>query len=379
MRRRRVVLAVAVIGVLGACRDANETEVFPTGRYAQMDAAFPLTYEFNDDLTFLVWSEIGPVAPAGMYSIDGNLITFETDPLCEPSGDEQATYEWSRDGTTLNFAVQGDDNCLPRNEVLTSELRQVEDDSSRRTAEAGPVPAEMCPEGASPMAAAYDVDNGDFRWAACPPAGGLFLMAAASEDTVWVEETKETSARSTYIAMDADTGEELWRGDESRFLDEVPDDADRPVDTPPLVDGVQLDGGQQVPMTGTDAASGDPLWTQPGHLVYDDVWAVGDGAVFAGEDDYDSDDPKPPALVAYEIDSGEVRWERDSFQPPWHVMGERLLVMWNNLEVVATDDGSVLWETNYPLTTSGFPRMMGGLINSESVFVSFTSRWSGGD
>jgi hypothetical protein len=61
------------------------------------------------------------------------------------------------------------------------------------------------------------------------------------------------------------------------------------------------------------------------------------------------------------------------------VTGERLLVMWNNLEVAATDDGSVLWETNYPLTESGFPRMMGGLANSESVFVSFTSRWSGGD
>jgi hypothetical protein len=47
-----VVLAVAIIGVLGACGDANGTEVFPTGRFAQVDAAFPLTYEFNDDLTF---------------------------------------------------------------------------------------------------------------------------------------------------------------------------------------------------------------------------------------------------------------------------------------------------------------------------------------
>jgi outer membrane protein assembly factor BamB len=107
-------------------------------------------------------------------------------------------------------------------------------------------------------------------------------------------------------------------------LDQVPAGADRPVDTPPLVDGVQLDGSQQVPMTGTDAASGDTLWTQPGYLVDGDVWAVGDGAVFAGEDVYDPEDPKPPALVAYEIESGEVRWERDSQQPPWHVTGERL-------------------------------------------------------
>ena len=379
MRRRTVVLAVAIVGVLGACGDANETEVFPTGRFEQVEAAFPTTKEFNDDLTFVVWSEVGPVAPAGTYSINGNLITFETDPLCEPSGDEQATYKWAMDDTTLTFAVQGDDSCLPRNEILTSELRQVEDDSSSRTAEAGPVPAEMCPDGASPISAAYDLESGDFRWASCPPAGGLFLMAGASEDTVWVEETKETGAPSTYIALDADSGEELWRGDEARFLDAVPADADRPVETPPLVAGVQLDGGQQRPMTGTDAVDGEVFWTRPGHLVYDDVWAVSDDAVFALENDYDPEDPQPPALVAYEVESGEVRWERDGFGSPWHVTGERLLVMWNNLEVVATDDGSVLWETNYPLTESGFPRMMGGLANSESVFVSFTSRWSGGD
>ena len=53
--------------------------------------------------------------------------------------------------------------------------------------------------------------------------------------------------------------------------------------------------------------------------------------------------------------------------------------MWNNLQVLATDDGSVLWETHYPEPSSGFPRMMGGAVNSQSVFVSFTSEGSGGD
>ena len=88
-----------------------------------------------------------------------------------------------------------------------------------------------------------------------------------------------------------------------------------------------------------------------------------------------------PALVAYEVATGDVRWRRDlaEYLWPWHITGERLLVMWNNLQVAATDDGTVLWETAYPQTPTGFPRMMGGLANSDSVFVSFTSETSGGD
>lgn len=125
-------------------------------------------------------------------------------------------------------------------------------------------------------------------------------------------------------------------------------------------------------MTGTNETTGELIWTQPGRMVYDDAWAVGDGVVFAVEQ---------PALVAYEVTSGDVRWRRDltAYLWPWHVTGERLLVMWNNLQVAATGDGSVLWETSYPETSTGFPRMMGGLANSDSVFVAFTSEASGGD
>ncbi len=105
------------------------------------------------------------------------------------------------------------------------------------------------------------------------------------------------------------------------------------------------------------------------------------GAVFAVENNLVPEDPQPPALVAYEVATGDVRWHRDlaAYLWPWHVNGERLLVMWNNLQVLATDDGSLLWETHYPEPRSGFPRMMGGAVNSRSVFVSFTSEWSGGD
>jgi outer membrane protein assembly factor BamB len=150
------------------------------------------------------------------------------------------------------------------------------------------------------------------------------------------------------------------------------------VETPPLIDGVQLGGGQDEPMTGTNASSGEMLWTQPGNLVYGDVWPVGDGAVFATENETTFD------LVAYEVATGDVRWRRNLSEPlgPWHVIhDDRLLAMWNNLEVVATDDGTVRWRTEYPKPLSGpiYPRMMGGLANSKSVFVSFTSVASGGD
>jgi hypothetical protein len=256
------------------------------------------------------------------------------------------------------------------------------------SADPGPVPAAMCPAGSSPVVAAYDLETGGFRWAACAPGDGSYFLAAASDDTVWVTGGPPVTGLPTphpqYVSYDAATGEELWRDEESRFRNEVPADADRPVESPPLIDGVQLSGGQDDPMTGIDAASGQTLWTQPGHMVYDDVWAVGDDAVFAFEYEF----PQPPALAGYEVATGEVRWRRE-LPPagptapappwPWHVTGDRLLAMWTNLEVVATDDGSVRWETGYPEPTLGFPRMHGGLANSHSVFVSFTTVRSGGD
>lgn len=217
------------------------------------------------------------------------------------------------------------------------------------------------------MVASYDIETGAVRWAACEPGGGLFLMAAAAENTVWVT---RPGVQPQFVAFDAATGAELWRGDQARFDNEVPADADIPITAPPLIDGVQLSGSQEGPISGTNEATRE-MWVQPGQLVYGDVWAVGDGAVFAVDQ---------PALVAYEVTSGELRWRRDlpAYLWPWHVTGERLLVMWNNLQVAATDDGEVLWETTYP-EPPGFPRMMGGLANTDSVFVAFTSETSGGD
>jgi hypothetical protein len=40
------------------------------------------------------------------------------------------------------------------------------------------------------MVAAYDIDTGGVRWAACEPGGGLFPMAAAVQDTVWMPRSR---------------------------------------------------------------------------------------------------------------------------------------------------------------------------------------------
>lgn len=243
--------------------------------------------------------------------------------------------------------------------------------------DATPVPAEMCPTGSSPVVAAYDQETGAHQWAACAPGLGLYLVEAASADTVYVGAYDSASQQESFIAYDASSGAELWRGDRARYEGEVDPAADVVMREPPIVDGVRLGGGQDDPLTGTSSTTGAVIWTQQAFLVYDDVWAVGDGAVFAVERGTTGN-----VLAGYEISSGEPRWQTEltAYLWPWHVItDDRLLVMWTNLQVVATDDGDVLWETRYPEPPSGFPRMMGGVANDRSVFVSFTSQPSGGD
>ena len=86
-------------------------------------------------------------------------------------------------------------------------------------------------------------------------------------------------------------------------------------------------------------------------------------------------------VVGYEIATGKVRWERmmEGYLWPRYVKGDRLFVLWDNLEVVDTDDGRTVWKTGYKSPASGFPRMTGVIANDDLVFVSFTTVASGGD
>lgn len=212
----------------------------------------------------------------------------------------------------------------------------------------GPPPEEMC-TATTPIVAAYDRSNGDLRWVSCSEAGGMFIVTAASDDTVWVEEPMGAT-----LAFDAESGAEVGRSDGADPPPPIPNGADRQLTSAPTIDGVSLSGGQDDPLRGSNSATGTS-WERVGYIVYDDVWAAGDGA---------------------------VRWETDettSMGWPWHVEGQQLFVMWWNLEVRSTTDGSLVWATDYADPESGYPRMFGAVANADSVFVSFTSIASGGD
>jgi outer membrane protein assembly factor BamB len=240
-------------------------------------------------------------------------------------------------------------------------------------------PSETCAAGDELVVAAYDLVTGDRRWATCSAEASLRRnVAAATDDAVWVTVIGESGERKL-VAYGADDGAELAGGGPSKDRPAVPAVPTGP-SPGPVVDGVRIEGGQDDPTSAFDAASGKLLWSAPGSPAYDDVWAVGDSAVYVVE----RGAQVPPRLIAYELRSGEVRWEQDlesiagGYGPwPWHVSDEVLFTMWTNLALVSTDDGSIIWRTDYP--DGEFPRMTGVAVNDDTIFVAFSSVRSGGD
>jgi outer membrane protein assembly factor BamB len=239
----------------------------------------------------------------------------------------------------------------------------------------GPAPSEMCVEPEVPVIASYDVASGEHRWHVCGEAGPWYSLEAATDDTVYVGASFDF-AEPIVIALDASTGAEQWRGDRDRMNTELPENAARPVTDPPTVDGVSLAGGQDDPLVATDLAARTELWRNDDHLVYDDVWVVGDGAVYMSHQT-----GQEPVVVGYELTTGDVRWERalgdESY--PWWVDGDRVFTSWTNVSALRTDDGSVIWTTDYPRTETGFPAPRAIITNHTSAFVSFAAAFGGGD
>jgi hypothetical protein len=126
----------------------------------------------------------------------------------------------------------------------------------------------------------------------------------------------------------------------------------------------------------TDGATRAELWRNDDHLAYDDVWAVGDSAVFMNHQT-----GSEWTVVAYEVATGDVRWERSLGDEayPWWVAGEQVFSSWVNVTSMSTADGSVIWTTDYPQTETGFPAPRGVLTNDTSAFVIFASAFGAGD
>jgi hypothetical protein len=229
----------------------------------------------------------------------------------------------------------------------------------------------MCPAGQSVALAAYERRTGAFRWAACSSALPVFRNVLAITDGVVYVDVNGNEQR-TILSFNASDGSELPSGGPVASRPTLPD-LSAGSDGSTTIDGVRLTGGQKGPITATDVASSSVLWTHPGSTVYDDVWAVGDRAVFVAVEQ-----PAARQIVAYELKSGKIRWQTPAGEYPWYVEGGVLFNMWGNLRLMSTSDGSTIWQTNYRGPGSG-DRMSSVRANATSVFVSFSSAPSDGD
>lgn len=239
----------------------------------------------------------------------------------------------------------------------------------------GPAPVDMCPKREYPILAAYDIDDGTFQWVTCSSSPDMHVAVAATTDEVWVEVPYPPRT----IRIDAGTGEVLETKD-GAVSEDLPDGADTVRRDPPSTDTVRVSGGQDDPLVGSDATTGEEIWRAVGAPVYDDVWAADGDAVYVLASDASGETPNS-WIVAYDIASGAERWRLDSgvLGWPWHVANGRLFAMWFDLQVIDTSDGSRLWATSFGQPATGFPRMFGAVTNATYVFVSFTSSVAGGD
>lgn len=232
--------------------------------------------------------------------------------------------------------------------------------------------SDMCP-GEAPMVAAYDRESGEDRWQACGDPMRFNLLRSATDDVVTVSD-----AGGGVIRLDASTGERLETEDATEISADPPGDVARPSTSSANDAGVRLSGGQDDPLVAVDAAGGGELWRQPDdHLPYDDVWAVGDGAVYVLHFVGPSPTGTPAPVRAYELRTGEIRWEQPAAAYPWWVDDGQVFAIWKNLTVMSTETGEVVWATDY--SGGEFPGMRGVLANNDTVFVSFTMHYGGGD
>jgi outer membrane protein assembly factor BamB len=235
----------------------------------------------------------------------------------------------------------------------------------------------MCPEGSTPQVVAYEFDGGGVEWVACTEETGYRDLLPVTDGVVYVA-TYTAGVVGNVTALDAATGEPM-------------DDAPPRPRPRSSVEGkvspgqpARVEVGDVVVIGGQDdgvravSADGTELWSQPGVWTYDNVWAIDDGAVFAVEE--------YSRLVAYEVETGELRWsyEGDPYREglwPFYAVDGRLYTLWSNLQVRSTADGELLWRTDYPaeeMEDVGL-RMTGVDTDGTKVFVSFATEASGGD
>jgi outer membrane protein assembly factor BamB len=239
---------------------------------------------------------------------------------------------------------------------------------SRDSRAESPPPDAMCADGLVPQAAAFDVDDGSFRWASCAEGAAYRYVRAVTDDAVYVLRS-DGAGGGEVVALDPTDGSVVTDAPEPPPVEPGPPG-------PVVVDGLTVNGGQDDPVTVRDA-DGAELWSQPGVWTYDDVAAIDDGAVFAFERD-------ESRLVAYELLTGDIRWEYpgDPYAEglwPWHAADGRVFTAWDNLQVRDTGSGELLWTTSYPPSQHTVWRIAGVAADDDAVYVGFGTEASGGD
>jgi hypothetical protein len=194
--------------------------------------------------------------------------------------------------------------------------------------------------------AGIGADSREVRWRF--PATTEMQPLASSDDVVVV-----TAPDGPPVGFDIHSGARLWQADTA----------------PGGVVGVGAGGvvawgGQADPTSALDMASGAWLWSgQPGHTAYDNVWAVGDGAVFVVDGG---------RTIAYDLHSGTTRWQAKAgaglVDEPWLVAGQDLFSVGGELAALSTTNGATRWVAPIP---SERLHIQGVAANTATAFASF--------
>lgn len=311
---------------------------------------------------------IGSIVPSAKATVLSSRDGADWEPVPLPAGTFDAMVAVSSDAILVRPVVS-----------TTTSDTVVPVDTSVITGDVGGAgglrPAAMCEAPELVMVAAYDLETGAYRWHRCGTSTHS-VLEAITDDRVYV---REASSVDKVSILDAATGDDLGSIPLAQLAAELPADAALPMKSPLGTTGVRLTGGQDDALVATDTATGAKLWSVSDHLAYDDVWAVGDGAVFMGHDAGVTGTTWTWTVRAYELETGEIRWESETSNQsyPWWVADGRVFSIWTELTVLSTTTGEVLWATEYG--TTDFPGMRSVLANDHTVVVTFASEWGDGD
>jgi outer membrane protein assembly factor BamB len=171
------------------------------------------------------------------------------------------------------------------------------------------------------------------------------------------------SVGSASVAIDANTGKELWRGARVDNPSDVGDGV--------IVGRAPMDGGlRESEVVALDASAGKTRWTAPGEPSYGELWVGGGGALFLQR--------RGPAggVVALELDDGAERWtfvaSTSLYGEPLATTKDSLLLGWERVfGAVSIRDGSTEWTYAPPLVG---PSWGTGLVtNGRSAFISVSN------